>query len=199
MTLVKLSIVFDFVLVLVCTTTRYIVPTWVALILYLVVLILLIKVLTGYFIGKYLLYIAHCTFAPDNNNVVHFPGCILSNRYSLQYQSKSKIALPRSWNYKRKPCWFTLQTILQRNGPKSYKRRARIYLQHSYFRGNADKILAFFDHLLTYPLTLVKEFLYCYNGKSAYYWRFHFYPLSLYCEKNGHKWPFSWGREIRKE
>ena len=83
------------------------------------------------------------------NNVIHFLGCILSNCYSLQYQSKSKITVPRSWNYKRKPCWFTLQTILQRNGPKSYNRWTRIYLQHSYFRGNVDKILAFFDHLLT--------------------------------------------------
>ena len=192
MTLVKLSIVFDFVLVLVCMYhyyARYIVPAWVALILYLVVLILLIKVLTGYFIGKYLLYIPSL-FAPDNNNVVHFPGCILSNRYSLQYQSKSKITLPRSWNYKRKPCWFTLQTILQRNGPKSYKRRARIYLQHSYFRGNADKILAFFDHLLTNPLTLVKEFLYCLKGKICIFLTFPLvvcstYPMSLYCEK----WP----------
>ena len=93
-------------------------------------------------------------FAPDNNNVVHVPGCILSNCYRLQYQSKSKITVPRSWNYKREPCWFTLQTILQRNGPKSYNRWTRIYLQHSYFRGNVDKILAFFDHLLTYPKTL---------------------------------------------
>ena len=65
-----------------CTTTRYIVPAWVALILYLVVLILLIKVLTGYFIGKYLLYIVYLRQIIIMSYIfqdVYFPTVIVCN------------------------------------------------------------------------------------------------------------------------
>ena len=54
------------------------------------------------------------------------------------------------------------------------------WLTKGAFFNYVDKILAFFDHLHTYPgLTFVKKFLYCYKGKSAY--RGHFqYQLGTF-------------------
>ena len=52
------------------------------------------------------------------------------------------------------------------------------------FTNYIDKILKFFDHLPTLPLTLGKEFFYCYKGKCTHCWHFQYWLPTSSCQRS---------------